>query len=246
MRPLTIIFDLDDTLYLERDYVRSGFAAVGDWLEQETGVGGFSASCQRLFDAGRRSRIFQKALVLHSIDPDPTLVELLIGVYRSHSPAINLAPDAARYLETRRRTSLPSGLITDGPCGTQQRKVHALGIAEQLDLLVYTDALAPGCGKPHPRAFEVTEAWAAPTGLPLAYVADNPTKDFLTPRQRGWLSVQVARPERVHLARAPNAAYEAQATISSLDELEPCLQRLQSQQQPAEARRDAARSDAFA
>ena len=32
-----VTFDLDDTLYLERDFVRSGFAAVGAWLATERG-----------------------------------------------------------------------------------------------------------------------------------------------------------------------------------------------------------------
>jgi len=28
-----LVFDLDDTLFPERDFVLSGFQAVGDWLE---------------------------------------------------------------------------------------------------------------------------------------------------------------------------------------------------------------------
>src|SRR5207302_9076607 len=34
MNELCVVFDIDDTLYLERDYVRSGFRAVGTWAEQ--------------------------------------------------------------------------------------------------------------------------------------------------------------------------------------------------------------------
>jgi hypothetical protein len=30
-RSVCAVFDIDDTLYLERDYVRSGFEAVGRW-----------------------------------------------------------------------------------------------------------------------------------------------------------------------------------------------------------------------
>ena len=47
--------------------------------------------------------------------------------------------------------------------------------------------------------------WSKPgpglIGFPLAYVADNPLKDFVTPRARGWWTVQVERPERVHHVR---------------------------------------------
>ena len=178
-------------------------------------------------NSGSRSRIFQEALALHGIDPDPTLVELMIGVYRSHQPTIALPPDAAHYLAERTEAALPSGLITDGPRGTQQMKVRALGIEDRLDFLIYTDALGPGCGKPHPRAFELAEAWAATSRLPLIYVADNPLKDFVTPRRRGWLTVQVMRPRRVHVAAAPDAAHEADARVATLHELDACLERLQ-------------------
>ncbi|MDB5525364.1 MAG: putative hydrolase of the superfamily, partial [Rhizobium sp.] len=33
-----LVFDLDDTLYLERDFARSGFRATGDWLKNTMGI----------------------------------------------------------------------------------------------------------------------------------------------------------------------------------------------------------------
>ena len=33
-----VVFDIDDTLYLERDYVRSGFTAAGAWARTELGL----------------------------------------------------------------------------------------------------------------------------------------------------------------------------------------------------------------
>ena len=43
----TLVFDLDDTLYLEREYALSGFRAVGDWLRQTRGLIDFEARAQR-------------------------------------------------------------------------------------------------------------------------------------------------------------------------------------------------------
>ena len=34
----TVVFDLDDTLYKERDYVASGFRAVADEIAAESGI----------------------------------------------------------------------------------------------------------------------------------------------------------------------------------------------------------------
>ncbi|BCP53910.1 haloacid dehalogenase [Kaistia sp. 32K] len=222
--PVLIVFDLDDTLYLERDFGRSGFAAAGEWLFRQVGVPGLGEVCVDLFEAGVRGRVFDEALVRLGLGPDPALLAQLVAIYRSHDPKIELAPDAVRYL-ARRDGSVPMALITDGPAATQQAKVRALGLEARLGCIVCTDTLGPGRGKPHPLGFERVEAWAPP-GLPLAYVADNPLKDFVTPRARGWWTVQIERPERVHRVEAPNPAHEAHGRIASLDELDDCLERL--------------------
>ena len=227
MLPIGVIFDLDDTLYLERDFARSGFIAAGDWLHGEAGLSGLTEVCQKMFAAGSRAHIFDQALETLGAGADPALVDLLVEIYRTHEPTIALTADAARYLAGRPEDSLV-GLVTDGPSGTQQAKVRALKLESALDFIVYTDALGRGYGKPHPRAFELVETWAAPYGLQLAYVADNPLKDFVTPRARGWWTVQVERPERVHHVAAPDAGHEPHARIVSLDELDACLDRLQS------------------
>ena len=128
----------------------------------------------------------------------------------------------SRWRRTRsgscRATPMPAwtGLITDGPLGTQQAKVRALGLEDRLGCIIYTDALGPGRKKPHPQAYELQETWAQPSGLQMVYIADNPLKDFVTPRGRGWLTVKLARPERVHRVEAPDAAHQAHAEITTV------------------------------
>ncbi|MGQ9635778.1 MAG: HAD family hydrolase, partial [Bryobacteraceae bacterium] len=58
-----VAFDLDDTLYLERDYVRSGFEAVGEWAKERLGIGDFTQRAWRWFQQGRRGDIFNQVLV---------------------------------------------------------------------------------------------------------------------------------------------------------------------------------------
>ncbi|WP_342642055.1 HAD family hydrolase [Rhodoligotrophos ferricapiens] len=221
--PFTLVFDLDDTLYLERDFVRSGFTAVGRWLRAEKGIRGFEAICTELFAAGERMQVFNQALDHLGLGAEPDLLAKLIHVYRTHEPQITLADDARRYLES---ATGPHALITDGFLATQEAKVRVLKLDQSFGQVLCTACLGAGFGKPHPRCFEITEAWARPFGRPLVYVADNPLKDFVTPKARGWLTVQVARPERVHLCAAPDARYEPHASVASLDELDECLHAL--------------------
>lgn len=216
--PGTLVFDLDDTLYLERDFAMSGYRAVARWVRDNLGVAGFDTVCARLFEAGERRHIFDRALGELGAKADEATVRALVACYRSHRPEIALAPDAARCLE-RLRGRVPLGLITDGPAETQWAKIRVLGLDAIIDRVVVTGDWPPGFGKPHPRAFEEMERWQENGRMPLVYVADNPLKDFVTPRSMGWLTVRIDRPGRVHLAPAPDALHEAHASLTSLDEL---------------------------
>ena len=201
-----VTFDLDDTLYLERDFAFSGFDAVAAHL----GADGFAATCRALFDSPHRAAIFNEALRRHGVSAE---VPDLVAVYRDHAPQIALCPDAARYLQRG-----GFGLITDGPERTQRAKIAALGLARFCDQIIPTGQWPAGFGKPHPRAYQAI--MDAADGRRCVYVADNAAKDFVTPNRMGWLTVQILRPGRVHDGQPPDADHAAQAVIDSLDQLD--------------------------
>ncbi len=122
-----VVFDLDDTLYLESDFAKSGFEAASAWLDREMGVANFADHCHAIFATGRRSRVFDEALAAAGMAGDRTLTAKLIEVFRQHHPRIALAPDALEYLcNPARKARL--ALITDGYAATQMAKVKALGL----------------------------------------------------------------------------------------------------------------------
>ena len=94
-----VVFDLDDTLYLERHYAQSGFEAADRFLQTEFGTNGFAAVCWQLFNAGVRGTIFDRALIHIKLHSRPGLLDRLIDVYRTHTPEIELLPDAVTCLE---------------------------------------------------------------------------------------------------------------------------------------------------
>src|SRR3546814_14266579 len=87
-----LVFDLDDTLYLERDYVASGFRAVGQWVLENLGLGGFEERAWRHFAGGSRGRIFDTVLGELGFGGRPDLVARLVSLYRPPQPDIRLAP----------------------------------------------------------------------------------------------------------------------------------------------------------
>ncbi len=120
-------------------------------------------------------------------------------MYRSHPPAIRLLSDADHVLATLAGQGVRLALISDGPAEAQRRKVEALGLGDRMRPVVLAEYLGAAARKPSPAGFEQVEGaeLGAPGGDCL-YVADNPTKDFAAPRDRGWSTFQVARHDRLY------------------------------------------------
>jgi putative hydrolase of the HAD superfamily len=219
---LHVIFDLDDTLYPERQYALGGFAAVGAWAEREFGAPGIAARLTQLLDLGHLGAAFRMALAEQIPDFNDTHLRTAMKAYADHTPALTMFDDAAAALEYWAGTSL--GLITDGNPKTQASKVSALGLTPRFAKIVLTGALAPKgeMHKPHRRAYEIIEATQRKSADDhFVYIGDNPKKDFLAPNAMGWTTVLVDRPAaratRIHpLSLAPDGG-EPQHTIESLD-----------------------------
>jgi putative hydrolase of the HAD superfamily len=196
-----VVFDIDDTLYLERDYVRSGFRATGAWVQEQLGVAGFFERAWNAFLHGDRGTIFNGALSELGLQDTPTLIADLVEVYRAHEPQIELTRDALLCLD-QLSGEVHLGVVTDGPAVSQRAKARALGLQRWHPELIITAELGPELGKPHPRAFELIEERTCCSGAACTYVADNPAKDFLAPRQLGWRTIRVRRAEALHHDKA--------------------------------------------
>lgn len=212
-----IVFDLDDTLYLERDYVISGLRAVGQWATIALGIDGLGKVMRDRFEAGSRARIFDDSLRDIGMEPRPALIARMLATYRQHRPTIKLAPDAERFL-AKRDAATGFAVITDGFLDAQRRKIRALDLyARGIHLGICTDRWGRDCWKPHPRAFRHVEQAFGRSGASLTYIADNPAKDFTAPRLLGWDTVHIVRPGRIHLSVAAHTV-EANRRIESLDQ----------------------------
>lgn len=218
-----IVFDLDDTLYLERDFAASGYRAVGQWMAERFGITDFADRAARVFATGDRARIFDSVLAELGLADAPPIA-MLVELYRNHFPTIALAPDAAAYLD--RHCDQRMALLTDGHAPTQMNKVRALGLADRgMAPIVCTGEWGRRFWKPHHRGFEHIAAHPGHAGCTLVYVADNCAKDFIAPRAMGWRTVQIRREGAIH-AFAANSGQQADAVIVSLDELDAVLDAL--------------------
>ena len=198
-----LAFDLDDTLYLERDYVASGFRATAAWCARTFGgdVATIAADFARLFAEDSDGTVFDRWLVGRGIERDLHL-QALVAVYRDHDPQI-LPVSGARacLVELHRRYKL--ALVTDGSTARQGAKLRALGLSELFDAIIISDEIGPD------------RLGVAPTRI--VYLADNPAKDFVGARRAGLASIRVRLVGGLHRDRAPaSAAYAPDAAIEIL------------------------------
>ena len=213
-----LVFDLDDTLYLERDYVESGLRAVGAWAGRQCGIEGLASVMLRLFRAGARGHIFDEALAIVQQPFSSALIARMLNVYRHHSPEISLSADAARLL-SRRPPHTGYAIITDGFLDAQKRKLRALGLTRgAVDIAICTDRWGRAEWKPSTRAFDHVQSFFGLAADRFVYVADNIAKDFIAPVKLGWNTVKIERQHRLTADRIALGT-TADRTISSFDDL---------------------------
>lgn len=213
-----LVFDLDDTLYSEHQYVLSGFKEISSFLLQKQGIDGFLKEAWQLFQKNERGNIFNKTLDNLGVNYSEKLVKDLVSLYRQHTPDIELYDDAKWALDYF-SGKIPLGLITDGYLVSQQQKIEALNISKYFKSLVMTDALGREFWKPHEKPYLLTQLNLNISSHHCVYIGDNVNKDFVTANRLGWKTVHIQRAEGEYFNAKVADEYNAQITLSTLQEL---------------------------
>jgi len=214
-----VVFDLDDTLFPEEQFVMSGFRAVDAWLVQNRQLRGFLPLAGRIFHGGERKTVFNCALQQLGAPCDDTLIAALVTVYREHLPQIELFDDA-QWAIAHARQHARTAIITDGYLAMQRNKVQALALDGRFDLIVYSDIFGREGWKPSPRPYQEVMASLRCSGDDCIYIGDNPTKDFVTARKLGWKTVRIARENGIYCDVQADTEHEADQIIFDLRQLE--------------------------
>lgn len=213
-----IVFDMDDTLYKEKDYVVSGFKAVDDWIKVNHKKTEFYNIAMRLFNSGERKLVFNKTLEKLNIDYDEKLIGNLIEQYRVHKPDIQLLEEADWVLNNLINT-VKIGLISDGYLVAQEKKINALKLKEKVHSIILTDKLGKECWKPSEIPYEKISKELQVPHQQCVYIGDNLSKDFITAKKLKWLTVHINRGDGIYHNLIVEQAYKAHYTIDNLRRL---------------------------
>ncbi|MHC4735749.1 MAG: HAD family hydrolase [Planctomycetota bacterium] len=221
----TVVFDLDDTLYDEVEYCKSGFASVSEFLAdlpQMPPAESLFDAFWKQFNAGNHTKTFNAALNELGIGYDDKLIRQLIKVYRNHEPKITL-PQESREVLSELGPKFTLALLTDGFLPSQQLKVQALEIEQYFKCIIYTEQLGREFWKPSPVGFEKLMETLNVKSQSMAYVADNQMKDFIAPNRLGFATIQIIRLLRLHSESSQEPDSAAQYTIRQISQLSPLL-----------------------
>jgi putative hydrolase of the HAD superfamily len=215
---MVLAFDLDDTLYEELNYVKSGFREVARWLLNELGIdenSSYQFMVNELERSGR-GNIFNNLLAEHELFSKSRLKKC-ISVYRLHFPDIRLSKEASECL--LRLKSHSKYVVTDGNKLVQYNKVKALELDKMQAIrkifITYRHGLKHG--KPSPYCFMKICELENTTPEHVVYIGDNPHKDFVGIKPFGFKTIRVLQGNFKNLQL--DEAHEADLRIHSLEEL---------------------------
>ncbi len=220
-----IIFDLDDTLYPEHRYVRSGMEAVARWASSQFGFDAErnAAELMELVARDGSGRTFNQWLDQRM--PDQPVadkegwVNTMIDIYRRHTPSIAFHTGVEALL-VRLRQSYRLGVVTDGYLEVQQRKVAALGLESLVDAVVCSDQWGRASWKPNIRPYQEVLRLLGVEPKCSVYVGDNPHKDFRGARTLGMRTARGRYRRGLHVCAEPaTAADGADVEVADLREL---------------------------
>lgn len=211
-----IVFDLDDTLYPEIEYVKSGFRAVAGYLHSHYSLprNEVYEEMLKVLEAEGRGAVFNKVLEKHNLKTKHRITQCL-SAYRLHIPEISLPDTTVNCLN--RLKNIPKYIVTDGNKVVQYNKVKALGVESYMNQVFITHRYGVKHAKPSPYCFSLIQKKEVCQSENILYIGDNPKKDFVGIKPFGYKTVRILTGPYKDLD--VKEEFEADYRISELSEI---------------------------
>ncbi|MBO6111947.1 MAG: HAD-IA family hydrolase [Lachnospiraceae bacterium] len=218
-----VIFDIDDTLISEYDYVLSGYRQVSKRLAGDDDISlDESGIFDLLLETSRGgflyvyNRLFEKL----GLPDDKERIGELIRIYQGHDPDIRLYDDVDETLVTLRERGIKLGVISDGDPARQHRKLKKCDAEKYFDCVIVTDELGgEEYRKPDRRSFDKMKESLGVDFKDMMYVGDNPSKDFYIKKTLPVKTARIIRPHGIYADRDYREGIKEDYKLDSLKDL---------------------------
>ncbi|MDG1697383.1 MAG: HAD-IA family hydrolase [Polaribacter sp.] len=184
---LVVVFDLDDTLYKEIEFLKSAYVEIAKVLTESVKI---KVSSKEFFHKMIQYYFEDKNVfseILNEYQVTAITIKDLLGIYRNHQPSIKLSSETKDMLVFLKENNSIIGIITDGRSIQQRSKIKALGLKTYMDFIVVSEEI--GSEKPSLKNYQIFEDKFAEKESKFLYIGDNLKKDFVTPNKLGWDSI---------------------------------------------------------
>ena len=193
-----VVFDLDDTLFLEIEYIKTGFNCVEKYLRSNYDAKVIDGFLLELF-LNNKSNVYGRALEILNISYTQNDIDMLIDIYRNHIPkGIKLVDGALEILNWLNCKGYKIGMITDGRPIGQNNKIDCLGIREIFDKIIITDDLGVEYRKPNVKPFVLMSEALGVKYEEMLYIGDNCSKDFAVMKELPIYTIQILHSGRIY------------------------------------------------
>lgn len=190
MHKKVVCFDLDDTLYKEIDFLKSGYRKVAELVARQYGCDARAIYDQLLKWYYNGNNAFACMNEEYGFcNP----VNEYLDIYRYHHPSITLSDETKDTLSKLKEEGVILGIITDGREISQKHKVEALGLEERIPMEMVIINEEKKYFKPNHWSFDrmMLKCYQKypDNDFDFFYVGDNTEKDFIAPNELGWTSI---------------------------------------------------------
>lgn len=209
---MILVFDLDDTLYDELEYVKSGHLNVSTFLSKKISTEKYeiySKLCE-IFNKRGRKKVFSHLL------KDQKLIKECILKYRNHIPNIKLYNEAKKklsYLSKRYHLYM----VTNGYKETQKRKIKSLKIKKFFKKIYIANEYGKKNMKPSLFCFKKIKQLERCEWKNICYIGDDPRVDFINLNKVGAKTIRIRKGQNFRIKL--KGLYEAKKTINSITKL---------------------------
>jgi len=213
-----VIFDLDNGLYPEEDYLLAAYREIASFLSSRC-----SLSKEEIYDRlvgswRKKTSMYPRLFndLVTDIGLGQELVPELLRIYAGVTPRLSLYPRVGELLDVLRQRGIKLGLLTNGTIGIQRNKIRLLGVEKFFDAVIYAREKGKEGDKPNPEAYLTVLQRLGVAPDETVCIGDNPHTDFLGAKKLGMRTMRVLVGEFKHVRL--DAEHEADVYMQSLDE----------------------------
>lgn len=179
----TVIFDLDDTLYNEIDFLKSAYKEISKEIANDVNADALSIYKEMLTYFNNEKNVFE--VIIKKYNSTYYSIQDLLDLYRSHLPKLELSEDKKKVLDYLKTNNTNMGLLTDGRSVQQRNKINALKLNNWFSEIIISEEF--GSEKPSVDNYKYFEKVFKKGDY--YYIADNVKKDFISANKLNWTTI---------------------------------------------------------